>query len=187
MQRAVNLLIGLAVIVGVSFVLFGSLGGKRTSGFNPPPPPSEGQSGIPQLDMATGIVGPSASEPPPIPGTAHYTPVPMSPRMRQRLANPSGLADERWERARKRIRVVFGGGLAPEAESAVQAAVATWVAMQIQSVEAYHGGYISQQALGQHSGWNRNVYLLSLQQSLGNTDFQRYAGGGVELTEIDPL
>lgn len=187
MQRTVNLLIGLAVVVGVSFVLFGSIGGKSTSGFNPPPASqSEGNSGLAQLDMAAGIVGPSSSQPPPIPGVARYAPVPMSTRQRQRMASPSTLIDERWERARKRIRIVFGGGLTPEKESAIQNAVATWVAMQVQAVEAFHGGYIDQHALGLHSGWNRNVYMLSLQESLGNTDFQRYAGGGVELTEIEP-
>ncbi|HUQ06128.1 MAG TPA: hypothetical protein VM261_26675 [Kofleriaceae bacterium] len=182
-----NLLIGLAVLVGVSFVLFGALGGKRTSGFNPPPASrSEGNTGLAQLDMAAGIVGPSSSQPPPIPGAARFAPVPMSTRQRQRLSNPSGLVEERWERARKRIRSVFGGGLAPEKESAVQNAVATWVAMQAQAVEAFHGGYIDQHGLGLHSGWNRNVYMLSLQDALGNSDFQRYAGGGVELGEIEP-
>ena len=81
---------------------------------------------------------------------------------------------------------MFGGGLAPEKASAVEAAVATWVAMQVQAVEAFHGGFIDQHGLGLHSGWNRNVYMLAIQDALGNTDFQRYAGGGVELAEIEP-
>ena len=92
MRRPVNLLIGLAVVIGVSYFLFGSIGGgERTSGFNPPPQ-GEGPSGIPQLDVAAGIVGPSSSQPPPIPATARFPTVPMSTRMKQRLADPAALS-----------------------------------------------------------------------------------------------
>lgn len=189
MQRTVNLVIGLAVVVGVSVILFGSIGGsnktdsrrsstsKRTPGALPE---------MPQLDLANQIVGPSSSPPPPIPSAAQFTPPRRNERLEAILANPTGLTDQRWERARRRIRRVFGGALASEKEAAMQAAVATWVAMEVQSVSAYTGGYIDRHMLGIHNGWNRNAYLLAIQDVLGNDDYQRYAAGPDELDEIDP-
>lgn len=185
MQRTVNLVIGLAVVVGVSLILFGSIGGSSKSG-NSTSPPVPSSTGLPQLEMAGNIVGPSSSEPPPIPATPQLTPPPRNPRLEARLANPASLTDERWERARQRIRRVFGGALSNEKEAAVQAAVATWVAMQVQAVSAYQGGYIDGHMLGIHTGWNRNVYLLALQAALGNDDFQRYAAGPDPLDELQP-
>ncbi len=176
MQRTVNLVIGLAVVTGISIVLLGSIGGKGTSkrSSGDAPPSSGPRGGLPQLDVATGIVGPTSSPPPPIPETAHVTP-------------PAAVVDARWERARQRLRRVFGGSLSTEQEAAVQAAVATWVAMELRAVEAYQGGYIDQRTLGLHRGWNRNVYMLALQDALGNERFQRYARLAHEEDELDEL
>lgn len=188
MQRTVNLVIGLAVVVGVSVILFGSIGGSKRSDDNRPK--SSRTPGalpeLPQLDLANQIVGPSASPPPPIPSSAQFTPPRRNQRLEAILADPTGVTDQRWERARRRIRRVFGGALSSEKEAAMQAAVASWVAMEVQSVSAFQGGYIDRHMLGIHHGWNRNVYLLAIQDVLGNEDYQRYAAGPDELDEIDP-
>lgn len=180
MQRTVNLVIGLAVVAGISIILLGSIGGKDTSkrsARDAPPSTSGPRGGLPQLDVATGIVGPTSSPPPPIPETARFAP-------------PAELVDERRERARQRLLRVFGGALSSEQETAVEAAVTTWVEMEARAVEAYRGGYIDQRTLGLHRGWNRNVYMLALQEALGNERFQRYARlahEDDELHELDPL
>jgi hypothetical protein len=188
MQRTVNLVIGLAVVVGVSLILFGSIGGSKKSDHSRSSPPRTPGAlpELPQLDMANQMVGPSSSPPPPIPSMAQFTPPRRNERLEARLANTVALTDERWERARRRIRRVFGGALSSETEAAIQAAISTWVDMQANSVSAYQGGYIDRHMLGIHSGWNRNVYMLAIQDALGNADFQRYAAGPDELDEIDP-
>jgi hypothetical protein len=186
-MRPLNLLIGLAIIVGISFVLFGSIGGKKKATTSGGTPSSFGSTGgLPQLEAAGNLLGPATSEPPPLPIEPEHPRPPTNERLEARLADPASLADARWEIARRRIREVFGGSLSQDVESAVQAAVGTWVAMQVASVKAYHGGYIDARGLGQHSSWNRNVYIQSLQRVLGHDNFQRYAGGGFELDEIAP-
>jgi hypothetical protein len=188
MQRPLNLVIGLAIVVAISIILFGAIGGKGGSRRDPPPASTEGPiGGLPQLDMATSIVGPSSSQPPPIPSTAHFTPPRRNDRLEAIFADPAPTVDARWERARQRLRRVFGGALSTEKEAAVQAAVATWVGMQVTSEAAYHRGYIDARMRGIHAGWNRNVYLLALQEALGNADYQRYAGGEEALEEIAGL
>ena len=194
MSRTVNLVIGLAIVVGISIILFGSIGGKGTRATREPAPPSGDpwgtKGGLPQLDMAAAIVGPSSSPPPPIPATARFSPRPRDEWLEAIVADPRSLTDQRWERARQRLRRVFGGALSAAQETAVQAAVATWVDMQVMAVAAHHDGYIDAPTLGLHTGWNRNAYLLALEDALGNEGFQRYARIAHEddrLDEIDPF
>jgi hypothetical protein len=187
MQRTVNLLIGLAVLVGVSVVLLGSIGGSKSSDRGPPPSQSSDRFAVPQLEAATAIAGTGASEPPPFPATAQFAARPLSPRLEALVSDPSRTAAQRWERALHRVREVFGGSLGAAKENAMQQAVATWVAMQAQTLSAYYGGYIDQRGFNEHTQWNKNVYRFALQDILGNDDYQRYAGGGVDLEEIDAL
>ena len=187
MQRTVNLLIGLAVLVGVSVVLFGSIGGSKKSDREPPPPPSGDRFAVPQLEAATTLAGRGASQPPPVPGTAAFTERPLPARLEAIVNDPSRTARERGQRAMQRVREVFGGSLGEAKETAIKEAISTWVAMQAQSVTAFYGGYIDNAGYVEHTAWNRNVYLFALQDILGNDDYQRFAGGGVKLEEVAPL
>jgi hypothetical protein len=187
MQRTVNLLIGLAVLVGVSVVLFGSIGGSKKSDREPPAPPSGDRFAVPQLEAATTIAGRGASQPPPLPGTPVFTVRPLPNHLVPIVNDPSRTAGDRSDRAMRRVREVFGGSLGAAKENAIQEAVATWVAMQAQSVSAFYGGYIDAGGYSEHTAWNKNVYLFALQDILGNDDYQRFAGGGVKLEEVAPL
>lgn len=184
-MRPLNLLIGLAVLVGVSLVLFGAMGGEKRS--HQGAPPSSDRFDVPALEAATTIAGQGAAQPPPLPATPPFAARGVSPRMQAILGDPSRTVEERWGRALKRIREVFGGSLGGAKENAIHEAVGAWVNMQAQSTAAFMGGYIDSAGLSQHTGWNRNVYLFALQDILGNADYQRFAGGGVDLEELDPL
>jgi hypothetical protein len=189
MRRTVNMLIGLAVVVGVSVVLFGSIGGSKTSNRAAPASPSSSPDrfAMPQLEAATAMAGRGASQPPPIPATAAFTARPMPSRLAATVNDPSRTAAERAQRAMRRVRAVFGASLGSARESAVQDAVSTWVSMQAESVTAFYGGYLDEAGYAERTAWNKNVYLFALQEILGNADYQRFAGGGAELDEIDML
>jgi hypothetical protein len=189
MQRTVNLLIGLAVLVGVSVILFGAMGGSNRSAKRAPAASSQRSDrfAVPQLEAATSIAGRGASQPPPIPATAAFTERPLPSRLAAVVNDPSHEARDRGERAMRRAREIFGGSLGEAKEAAIEEAIATWVAMQAQALSAFYGGYLDSASYSEHTAWNRNVYLFALQDILGNDDYQRFAGGGVELDEVSPL